>query len=700
MASPSEGAFPPEVELRHVNPIQPKWISALSGPTPLRNLSPLPATPPADQVELSGARLPESPDPKPRGKPPKSLTRRMLKWAGIATLGATAGTSLLAGIAYQGNHQALVAPTVHVYPQQLEAPAAPKLTHQVRAAVPTQAPAAPMEAPPASGVEILVPGGTVQQWIRSPQLQGMISSQLTSAQSQIQQQIGQVKVPSGQVLLDATLPMPTSNQSFLHLGGVNLPSLGYQALQTEAVPLKVDYRADTVETGLKADVRQMEKAPGEGPGIWLGGVTVTVSAPEGHIPVAGEVNLALDLQGQSAKAQIKRLRKLPGQEKLIAQLEDRIEQGQRLQRIVADQGLEHLLEAGLNQDLAFQGKVLTGKGPLVETSLSIWAVPDRNGDGKADLQVTQQNSLENLRNVRVEVGEIGGDKDPSGMLDQFVHQQARKALISNLEQQIPQLNGQIQQQALQQVTGQLRAQAGQLQSMANGQLHQAYARGLEIPGFGSVQHVKVGPGGLLLELPGQPDGDGVELNPGALQAGQVAVGVDRSTLNQQLKTRVNWEQQLAQAGAGGYQMSWARDGQNQPIHPELRSRDGKLFLHVEVQAQRALPPGQRAGMLDNVATALDIPLQFRTEQGKLNVSADLKGAELQKLQAGGMDLSKLVPASAITQLVGEEALGQTVDPAGWGGARFDRVQVGAGGDLTVVIGTTPATVNWASQALQ
>lgn len=682
-----------------MNPIQPQRTTGLAQPNNarLRNLSPLPSPAAADQVEISAAKLPKIPDPQPPPPPPKSLTRRLLKWTGIATLGVTAGTSLLGGIAYQGNHQALVAPTVHVYPQQLEQPAAaPTLTEQV------QHPAAPVtvpKAPPPAGVEILVPAATLQQWMNSPQLQGQIATRLANAKGQIQQQIGQVKVPSGQVLLDATLPLPTSNQSFLHLGGVNLPSLGYQALQTEAVPLRVDYRADTVETGLKVDIQQLREASGPGPGVWLGGVKVTVSAPDGHIPVAGEVNLALDLQGQSTRAQIERLRKMPGQEKLIQQLEARLDQGQRLQRIIDDQGLDNLLEAGLNQDLAFQGQVETGKGPLVETTLNIWAVPDRSGDGKADLQVTQQNSLDHLKNLKVKVDSIGGDKAPSGMIDKFVHEQARQALIANLEGQLPELNQQIQRTALDQVSAQLRAQAGQIQAQANGQLNQAYARHIELPGLGPVQHVKVGEAGLLLELPGQPGGDGLKLQPGSLQPGQVAVGIDRSSLNQQLKQRVNWDQILEKAGGSAFKMSWARDAQNQPVHPELRSRDGKLFLHVEINAQRNLAPGQKPGLLDNISTAMDIPLQFKADQGKLVVNADLKGAELQRLQAGGMDLSKLVPASVITRLVGDQALGQTVDPAGWGGARFDRVQVSPGGDLSVVVGTSAATVDWASQAL-
>lgn len=652
-------------------------------------MSPLTRPTAADQVELSGLKLPEAPDPRPPGKPPESLVPRLLKWAGIATLGVTAGTSILGGIAYQGNHQALVAPTVHVYPQQLEQPATPSLAQQVRG-IPGAVPKAPT--PP--GVEILIPSGTVQQWINSPQLQAQISSQLDQAQGQIQQQIGQVKVPSGQVLLDVTLPMPTSDQSFLHVGGVNLPSLGYQALQTEAVPLQVDYRADTVDTGLKVDVQQLREAPGQGPGIWLGGVKVTVSAPEGHLPVAGEVNLALDLQGESTRAQIERLREMPGQEKLIQQLEARLEQGQRLQRILHEQGLDNVLEAGLNQDLAFQGQVLTGQDPLVQTTLHVWAVPDRTGDGKADLQVTQQNQLDNLRHLRVQVDEIGGDKAPVGRIDQFVHDQARKALISHLENQIPQLNQQIQQTALEQVGAQLRAQSGQIQAQANGQLNQLYA------GLGSVQQIKVAPGGLLLELPGQPGGDGLKLAPGPLQPGQVAVGIDRSSLNQQLQQQVNWDQILEKAGGSSFHMSWARDTQNRPVHPELRSRDSRLFLHVEVNAQRNLLPGQKPGLLDNLSTAMDIPLQFKTDQGKLMVNADLKGAELQRLQAGGLDLSKLVPASALTKLVGDQALEQTVDPAGWGGARFDRVQVSSGGDLTVVVGTTAATVDWATQALK
>lgn len=681
-----------------VQPIQPKLPGQVTpSRANLRNLSPVrPQAGDSDKVELS--KPPVEVDAPTSQPVSKSLKRRMLKWAGVASLSLTASAGILGGIAYQGNHQALVAPTVHVYPQQLEQPHGPTLTQQVKQA---QA-AAPVlrgtSAPVGAGVQIAVPSSTLQQWLHSAKLEGAIAAQLSQAQIRIQQQIGQVKVPSGQVLLDATLPMPTGKASFLHLGGVDLPSLGYKALQTEAVPVTVSYQADTIQTGLKVDMQRIERAPSEGPGIWVGGVTVSISAPDGKIPLAGEVKLALDTEGQATRAQIERLRQMPGQEKLIAQLQTRLEQAEHLQKLLKQQGLEHLLEAGLNQNLAFQGHLETGKAALVQTSLNVWAVPDRSGDGKADLQITQSNDLEKLRNLKVEVDQIGGDQAPSGWLDRFVHDQARRALISNLEAQIPQLNAQIQQTAREQVASQLHSQAGQIQALANQQLGQAYGH-LQLPGLGTVTQVKVGPGGVLLEIPGQPGANGASASSQGLKPGQVAVTVDRASLNQQLQQRVKWDEQLAKAGGSGYKLSWAPDAQGQPQRPELRSHDGKLFLHVELIAQKAPGGSQAPGFLDNLNTALDIPLQFSTENGKLAVKADLKGAELQRLQAGGMDLSKLVPVSTLTSLVGQQALGQTVDPSGWGGVRFDRVKVGASGNLSVVVGTSPATVDWATQGL-
>ncbi|MFN8608162.1 MAG: hypothetical protein U0931_11565 [Vulcanimicrobiota bacterium] len=683
-----------------MRPIQPKIHTGTPlAHSKLRDASPVHSQAVGDKIDLS--KLPQSSDPQIPAKAKPGLKRRMLKWAGVASLSLTASAGILGGIAYQGNHQALVAPTVHVYPQQLEKPAGPSLSQQVKNAskstVASQA-AKPAAVTPA-GVQITVPAATLQQWLQSPRLQATIAGQLSQSQGELQQQIGQVKLPAGQVLLDATLPMPTSNASFLHLGGVDLPSLGYRALQTESVPMSVSYRADPIETGLQVAMEQVKQAPGQGPGVWVGGVRVTVTAPEGKIPVAGEVKLALDVQGQATRAQIERLRHMPGQEKLIAQLENRLEQGEHLQKMIREQGLDHLLQAGLNQNLAFQGHVNTGKGPLVQTTLNVWAVPDQGGDGKADLKVTQNNDLENLKNLRVEVDQVGGDQAPSGMLDRFVHDQARRALISNLESQIPQLNGQIQETALQQVTAQLRAQSGQIQASANQQLNQAYSH-LQLPGLGPVTQVKVGPGGLLLEVAGQAGSDGVVADARALKPGQVAVGVDRSTLNQQLRQRVNWDEALQKAGGSGYKLSWAPDAGGQLQRPELRSHDGKLFLHVELIAQKGAGAGQAPGFLDNVNTALDIPLQFSAEGGKLVVKADLKGAELQRLQAGGMDLSKLVPVSALTGLVGNQALSQSVDPAQWGGVRFERVSLSPGGDLSVVVGTTAATVDWATQGLR
>lgn len=654
---------------------------------------------PGEQVSLSGARAPAPKTEVARFSP--SALHRLKKWTGIAALAVVGSTSLLGGIAYMGNHQALVAPTVHVYPNQLAAPAVK--AQPSHAAAPVKRPPAPQPAaaPSAPGAEIAIPMATLRQWMNSPQMQKAVSAQLVQAQGQIDRQIGAVKVPSGNVLLDVTLPLPTGQKNLLHIGGVNLPSLGYHALQTDTVPMTVSYSADTVHTGLRSSVAQVRKAPEKGPGVWIGGVKVIVSAPDGQIPVAGAVNLGLDLDGSAAKAQIARLRNMPGQEKLVAELQSRVDRGQRLQKELKRDGLEDLASAALNQNLAFQGHVSTGKGPLVQTTLNVWVVPDRNGDGKPELQITQENNVDALRNLEVGVDSIGGDKAPSGLIDGIVHDQARKALISNLKAQIPQLNQQIQQTAMQEVQHQLRAQAGGFQGQANGQLGQVYAHHLNVPGLGTVDHIKVGPGGVLLEMPGVPGGDAVGLDTRGLQAGQVAVAVNRTTLNQQLAQQVNWDSLLQKTGGAGGQLSWAKDAKGQPIHPELRAHDGKLFLHAEMNAKSGGPSAGFAGpmsMLNDVDVALDIPLNFRTNHGKLVVDPNLQGAELQRLQAGGMDLTKLVPASTISGLLAGHSMQQSVDASKWGNAHFDSVRVSPQGNLTVVVGTAPGAMDWATRS--
>ena len=528
-------------------------------------------------------------------KPQKTATKRLLKWSAATGLAVVATTSILGGIAYQANYDALQQkPTVQILPQKLpvkETPA-PKLSAQVKAAqTPTVASAK------GGPMRVFVPPATLAQLSHevqdTTQFKALEATGITKASQEVGQQLAVLKVPDSKVLLDVTMPLPTSERSFLHVGDVDLPSLGMRALQTESVPLAMDYTTQPIATGLKVHIKHVDPPKDlKGPGILLGAVQVSLSSDSGKIPVQGELNLHMDLDGKASQEQMARLKGMPGQESLIKHLNERVAQGQKLHDKVGKQGLEGMLQQGFEQKLKFEANVLTGKGPLAQSTMYLWATPDSTGDGRMDIQVTQVNDDGGISNISLEMNSLQNiSQTPDGLAAGQLHSQVKSALLKGMQDNMGKVTGDLQRMARERAEKEFAKGGPRLESLANLQLIRVYEAGQHVKyetGNGlaplisaQVGSVQVAQGGLLVDLQTSAGGSGRadftgDLNN--LKPGQFGAAMDLSVLNGQLK-KVDWQPTLDAVK----QKSDLRDLQFvKGGAPQISMQNGKLTATFEV----------------------------------------------------------------------------------------------------------------------
>ena len=556
-------------------------------------------------------------------KPPVSVTKKLARWGMAASMGVVATTSLVGGVAYHANYQALSqAPTVHVYPQQLTGSAKPVETPAAQ----IQAHLSTLQQARSSPLRVLIPPQTLNQFSHelqdTTQFQARLAQQTQHASQQLADQLAVLKVPDSQMLLDVTLPLPTSQRAFLHVGNTDLPSLGMRALETQSLPLALDYTTQPIATGLKVHIQPVE-APADlkGPGILLGAVQVSLRSETGKIPVQGELQLHLDLDGKGTQSRIDQLKQKPGQESLIQQLEQRVEQGKRLQGSVQEQGLQEILDSGFNQRVHFEANVITGTGPLAQSTLYLWATPDHTGDGKADIQVTQANQAEAISQVTVELGALGDLGDaPEGSVAAKIHSEVQKALRQGLEQNLPKVTQDLQRMARERADKEFAKGGPRLEQIANQQLDAIYAKshnlqvktGNALAPHLSAQlgHVQVTQQGLLVDLQSSAGGTGQadftgDLN---LKPGQIAASMDLSVLNAQLH-KVDWASVLAPAKekAELLDLQFGQDAKGRVLIPQVSYQGGKLVASFDVLAhlKGAEPTKGATGLVTGATGALD-----------------------------------------------------------------------------------------------
>lgn len=565
---------------------------------PLSRLSPLQQRSLVDTARLHKSESEAVALPQDRtevSQPQKSTARRLVKWSAATGLAVVAGSSLLGGIAYQANYAALQQkPTVQVVPQKLPVTQkeAPKLSTQVKAAqTPTVASAK------GGPMRVFVPPATLTQFSQDVQdtlpFQQLNATAVARASHEVGQQLAVLKVPDSKVLLDVSMPLPTSDRPFLHIGSLDLPSLGMRALQQESVPLAMDYTTQPIATGLQVQIKNIETPKGtKGPGILLGAVQVSLTSESGKIPVQGMLHLHMDLDGQASQEQLAKLKGIPGQEPLVQHLQQRVQQGQQLKDKVSQQGLEGMLTDGFDQKLKFEAQVLTGKGPVAQSTLYLWGVPDQTGDGRMDIQVTQTNDDRGIANLALEMTSLENvGKTPEGLASIQLHGQVKTALLKGLQENMAKVTQDLQRMARDRAEKEFAKGGPRLEEVANAQLSKIYEEGQTVKYetgdalapliSAKVGNVQVAQGGLLVDLSTSAGGTGradFTGNLDNLKPGQFAAAMDLSVLNGQLK-KIDWKPTLeaVQKKAELRGLDFAKGG-----GPQISMQNGKPTVSFEV----------------------------------------------------------------------------------------------------------------------
>lgn len=604
---------------------------------------------PADTFQASSA-LPSAPAQPGRPKePPQSLARRALKWAGWTGAAVTTTLSALGGVAYLGNREALHQPvSVEIHldqefydlpaPGQANPPAA--LAQQLAEPTP-QAPTTPRAQPPVlEGATLYIPGSTWRDLQGTPAARQLLDQQVQTVRQRLAEQLGRVEVPPGQVLLDAHLPLPTADRPLLHLGGFNLPSLGYRALEQGTLPLTVDYRLDALSLPLDLSVEPVSVArplvpDGLQGGVFVGGLRVRVTPEQAAVTVRGSAQVGLDRDGS---ATARRQGALEGQNltperraELSRKLDARQQALQRLQRL-DQQGLGSYLDSAFHeQKLDFEAAVQTGRQP-VEVTLHVWLSPD--AEGVPRLSLAQESNLEATRalDVRLERLDDAGRR-PEGWLHGQVRDLVQQQIANGVRRGVADAGAQLRERAEGEVQRLLADQLPNLTGEANGQLRGALAelQRTRLPATDATGELALAPARMSLDgdlvaltLGGGPTGSlPAELRPGR---GEVALRVDREALNRQLRDvsaggAMRWDALLGQAKAqaGLPNLSFGRDAQGKTEYPQLLVSNGQPALAFHV----------RTGSL---ASRVTIPLRLAAQDGRLELRADLGAMRLGSAQ--------------------------------------------------------------------
>lgn len=578
----------------------------LGGTNPLHRVRLKSPGAPADPIDtpILGGGTPDMQllaKPGPPRKPQRSLLNKLVRTTAWVATAVTLTAASMGTLGYFANPALRDQPTLTILadqnPASAEAPgkavpkpkAKPASSHAVRVS--------------GDGVALLVPADTLRQVAHdvqnTPLAKKFLAQKTAEAEKNLNQLLAHMKVPDGNVLLDARLPLPTGERAFFHVGNVDLPSFGVHQFQTEDVPLKVSYQTSPVAPNLKLGLETFQagnpiKPDSAGPdGIYLGSIKVKLSPGQESLPVEGDLQLGLDLDGSATMGKLAeleaKLKEVPPSSPRAAQLQELI--GKHRQRIAHGNTLKgheiKLLEdAFQDQKMHFRADVHTGTGVLAEATYHVWVGPDATGDGRADVHLASETDFKNMDGLRVELRELKGDptRAPDGMVARLLHEKIQASFAGGVEQALPQVTDVLRKMAVERVDRELHQGAPWAAGEGNQRLSGAYQRGLDfdVPGVAgtggkqvhyNVGKVEVGSQGLVAEMKvgrnSVPQGETLRF-PFQLGAGDVGVKLSGSELSQRLRD-VDWASMLEEIKQkqGLLELSFGKDKAGRTMLPSL-----------------------------------------------------------------------------------------------------------------------------------
>ncbi len=687
---------------------------------------------PLDRVEISG-RPPSEPPPNP--EPKGGWGRRILRilgWTGVA-LGAGAG--VVGGIGYAANHDALRAPQMTVHTE------AELFGQQNSERWPGPAPSRPTPAPQSTGISVRAPRGSLTDFTgalyEAEPTQALIQRRLSELKSLSEQVAAEVDPQSVEVLIDLETPLPTGQRNFLHVGGLNLPSLGVRNLEIEDVPLVLRANTDKVDTGLRVNFESLPPNRRlEGPGLHIGGVRARVNV-DGVLTVRGKLDLELDLEGEASQVKLPLVQDHPELKEMV---ESRIRAGQALQQ--HPQAVSLLQDALHEQQVSFEARVDSEGQDLADVTFNLWLVGDQNGDGRADVAITQQASFDPLEDLEIEVTRLEHTgSPPSTRLGTYLNEKVAERFEQGVREAVPEVTEQLRRLGIEELDKAMVKGNDLINQLAAEGLNVAYQAaedGVEIPTQSQLfPNVPVG----LTDVHLQPGGDllvglhtkGSHVVEGAVNLaaghrtppGAVSVTLQGELVDQQLRDRsqgggVDWQAFFDSLEGGRLkQVRFGRDARGNTIYPKLIVHQGRpaVKLNVVAKFKGLIPlPGDLLG--SKLHTGIVVPLRVTHEGHNLHVRPDGRHVEFTEPDSQDpLDLTDLLPTRLLTRalvtflsrILGPGEIGDQADRVDLGldfesfGVNIERVtfygRSGDTPDMVFDLEATDTTADWVGREL-
>lgn len=628
---------------------------------------------------------------------PSGWGRKLMKVAGYTAMAVSAATTLVGGIAAHGNYEALQkAPSLSLTLDTPEAAPAPARIASSPAPAGKATPLSKVQVP-ADGVSVLIPGKTLTKFAgemrAQPEVRRLLDRSLAEVRANLEKSVGSLPGSQGQVLVDLQMPLPTGDRAFLHVGEVDLPSMGLRQLHTEKVPLAVRYDVQPDAARLTFDLEPVDgvapvKPDGLDGGVYVGAIRVRVALPSEGVPVKGQVSLGLDMDSQATNAEQAavraRLEKAPAgspQAKRLAEdlrkLEWRAEGAQRLKVLGSASNLDYgsyLEKAFEDQRVALDARIHTGGQPLVDTVVHLWLGQDVTKDGMADLHLATDTDYSMLDRIQVEaqrVESIGAR--PDGNLEAHLHDQVGGFFQVAAKDLVPRLANVVRETAARELSSTLKKNLPMAQGFANGDLARTYGRAarldmdmptgmkdarldltrVEAVGQGDeasvLVHYRTDEGSrkmVPLRLP-----DGMKLGQG-----DVAVRLGGAELAQQVGDvsqggTMHWNKQLdgARQQAGLRKLEFGKDAQGRTVFPKLVMEKGRLALNFDL----VMEPDAPGFVRPTIHRGVMVPLQVAAQDGKLILRPDAEAVRFTGTKTETpFEAMDLLPTRWIGNLVG------------------------------------------------
>ncbi|MFP4496878.1 MAG: hypothetical protein ACLFQV_01605 [Vulcanimicrobiota bacterium] len=506
-------------------------------------------------------------------------------------------------------------------------------------------------------VSIKMSGQTVQSLINSmngehPARQA-INENIDNVDTQMESQLENLGEISGSVLASVRAPLPTDEKPMFYMGVPNLGSKDFYknptdgsnwtitnptgtdlgSVREEKIPISIGYNLNQQAPDFKVESRmftpEQEPAPPsqDKAYVFLMGVKSTVSSEKASMSFSGNVDLTQDLDGKATQAKMDRLAEImqngsPEQvnraSSQVLTLKNRMLESQQLKGRTDKAGVTEMVGNVIgSQDKEFDVSVNFDTGrPLTEATHYFWLGPDKDGDNKADLYVTQEVNASGLQSISVGDMNIRAAEgtQPGNSILKFgkekVDQQIHKQIDSHIRQQEGMLKQMVQYGIQESAKGALPGidemvnkkfaeQLTKVGQMEHGFQQDDFSKdfqsrinGLEVVNQDGQSYVvaKVDIGDKSVDGLKESFARHVDSSRETVEAGKILVTADGHNINQMLKDRsegggVNWGSMLEKvAGSNDIVegIEFNKDTQGRTVYPRIIMEDGKPYVNVDV----------------------------------------------------------------------------------------------------------------------